>query len=314
VKDSRGNIIYYDGTFEDITARKQAEEALRESESRFRAFIEQAPVAIGVFDLTGIGLYANDKFAETLGLQSAEEVVGRPAFEYFVPQFREESKERTRRRLQGLPVPAEYESIALRADGSEFPVQLAVAPIHLASGTVSIAFLIDLTERKRTEQALRESEARHRTILQTAMDGFWVVDMQGRILEVNETYCRMSGYSERELLAMTISDLEVSESPDQVAAHIQKLIAAGEDRFETRHRRRDGSVYQVESSTQYRAAEGGRVVAFLRDITARKQAEEALRESESRFRALSENSLSGIYIIEDGRLQYVNLALTRIFG
>ena len=140
--------------------------------------------------------------------------------------------------------------------------------------------VLDITERKRAEEALRESEERHRTILQTAMDGFWLVDTQGRLLEVNETYCRMSGYSEQELLAMRIPDLEAIETADDTAARIQKIMAQGEDRFESRHRRKDGSIFDVEVSVQYRPAEGGRLVAFLRDITERKRAEEELRAKE----------------------------------
>ncbi|MEI7989255.1 MAG: PAS domain S-box protein, partial [Chloroflexota bacterium] len=88
-RDEQGKVLYYDGTVEDISARKKAENMLRESESRFRAFVEQAPVAIGVFNLNGNGMYANRKFIEILGLESFEDMVGRPAFEYFAPQFRE---------------------------------------------------------------------------------------------------------------------------------------------------------------------------------------------------------------------------------
>jgi PAS domain S-box-containing protein len=148
---------------EELRERKKAEEAVRESESRFRAFMEQAPVAIGVFNSQGTGLYANAKFAETLGLASTEEAIGRPAVDYFAPQFREESEERTRRRLQGLPVPAEFESIAVRSDGAEFPVHLAVAPIQLAGESASIAFLTDTTERiaAEAEKTRLEAQLRH---------------------------------------------------------------------------------------------------------------------------------------------------------
>ena len=133
-------------------------------------------------------------------------------------------------------------------------------------------------ERYGIDAALRESEKRHRTILQTAMDGFWLTDMQGRLLEVNEAYCRMSGYSAQELLARRIPDLEADETDDQTAAHIQKTMAQGEDRFESRHRRKDGSIFDVEISVQYQAAKDGRMVAFLQDITERKRAEVALRQ------------------------------------
>ena len=144
-----------------------------------------------------------------------------------------------------------------------------------------------ITDRKRAEEALRASEERHRTIIETAMDGFWQVDTEGRLLEVNETYCRMSGYSMQELLTMRISDLEASESADDTANRIHKIVAQGEARFESRHRRKDGTIFDVEVSAQNRPDQGGRLVTFLRDITARRQAERALQESEARLRDIT---------------------------
>ena len=131
-------------------------------------------------------------------------------------------------------------------------------------------------QRQQAKMALQMSDEWHRTILQTAMDGFWMVDMQGNLLEVNQTYCRMSGYSEQELLGMRISDLESDEIAAETAAHIQKVLAQGEDRFESRHRRKDGSSFDVEISVQYRVDQGGRMAAFLRDVTERKQAQAKL--------------------------------------
>jgi PAS domain S-box-containing protein len=154
------------------------------------------------------------------------------------------------------------------------------------------------SERKQVEVALRASEEWQRTILQTAMDGFWMADPQGRLLEVNETYCRMSGYSEQELLAMRIPDLEITESADDTAAHIRKLMAQGEERFESRHRRKDGSFFYVEVSVQYRPKDGGRFVAFLRDITERKRVENALKESEEKFRTIFDRASDGILIAD----------------
>jgi PAS domain S-box-containing protein len=137
---------------------------------------------------------------------------------------------------------------------------------------------LDITERKQAEAALRESEQQHRTILETAMNGFWLTDIQGNLLEVNETYCRMSGYTEQELLSMRIPDLESKETVNDTASHIQKIIEQGEDRFESRHRRKDGSFFEIEASVQYRAEEGGRFVAFIQDITARKQTEDEIKK------------------------------------
>jgi CheY-like chemotaxis protein len=89
----------------------------------------------------------------------------------------------------------------------------------------------------------------------------------------------MSGYSEKELLAMRVPDLAASETVDQIAARIQKIMAQGKDRFETRHHHKDGRIYDVEVSIQYRSTDGGQLVVFLHDITERKHAEEQLRQA-----------------------------------
>ncbi len=133
-------------------------------------------------------------------------------------------------------------------------------------------------DRLRAQQVLRSRDEVHRMVLHTAMDGFWRVDPQGRLLEVNESYCRMSGYPEEALLAMAITDLEDAQSSGAVADYIQRIMSAGELRFESRHRRRNGSLFDVEVSVQYKPEEGGRFIAFIRDITLRKT-QEAERET-----------------------------------
>ena len=142
-------------------------------------------------------------------------------------------------------------------------------------------------ERKRVQEALQASEERHRTILQTAMDGFWLVNGQGRLLEVNETYCRMSGYSKQELLTMHITGLETKEAADETAVHMKEIVAKGEDRFESRHHRKDGSIFDVEVCVQYSLVDGGRFVVFIQDITERKRAEQELIRSQQELRRLS---------------------------
>lgn len=118
--------------------------------------------------------------------------------------------------------------------------------------------LTDITDRKHAEAALKESAEEHRSILQTAMDGFWLADVEGRLLEVNESYCRMSGYSERELLRMCISDLDADMTPHDAASHMKRISVRGGDRFESRHRRKNGTFFDVEVSVQYRKESGGR--------------------------------------------------------
>jgi len=141
-------------------------------------------------------------------------------------------------------------------------------------------------EKATAAEQLLASEEQHRIILQMATDAIWRVDLQGRLLEVNEAYCRMSGYSKQELLAMRMADLEADRINPVTAAHLQKAIAQGEDRFMTRHCRKNGDDLDVEISIQYRSSSTGQFVVFIHDITEHKRAEETLhRQAEDlRFR------------------------------
>jgi len=140
----------------------------------------------------------------------------------------------------------------------------------------------NITERKLTEE-------KHRIILATTLDGFYVVDLDVRLLEVNDSYCKMVGYTREELLKISIPDIEAIETPEESAQHMKKIVAQGYDFFETQHQRKDGKIIDVEVSANYIDVEGGQVVVFVRDITERKQAEQALIESEGKYRTLVEN-------------------------
>ena len=151
--------------------------------------------------------------------------------------------------------------------------------LDFIKGFIEIIAGIGLRQLKEieTKNILLEKEDRHRAIIQTAIDGFWINDTQGNLLEVNETYCKMSGYTMEELLKMKISDLEANEIATDTDAHLQKVISKGHDRFESKHRRKDGSLFDVEVNVQYRQSEGGQCVVFINDISERKLSEEAVK-------------------------------------
>jgi PAS domain S-box-containing protein len=163
---------------------------------------------------------------------------------------------------------------------------------------------------------VRESEERHRVMLKTIMDGFFRTNMQGRILEVNETYCRMSGYSEQELLTMQIADIEAVHTAEMIAANIRKTVELGPNRFESVHRRKDGSLFYVEISAQYQPIAGGQAVVFVRDITDRKRGEQALRQSEAYLAEAQRLSHTGSWAFDLASNKYVYLSeeCFRIFG
>jgi len=118
------------------------------------------------------------------------------------------------------------------------------------------------------------------TILRTALDGFWVTDREGRLVDVNPAACDMLGYSRDELLRMRVDELEVESAEPGAPHHPGPHRASGVGRFEARHRRKDGRVIDVEISAQFLPVRGGRFVTFIRDVTARRVAEEQLRQSQ----------------------------------
>ena len=130
-----------------------------------------------------------------------------------------------------------------------------------------------LVEQRTSE--LLESEARSWSILQVALDGFWIIDREGKILNVNSAYCRMSGYSSKELMQMTVQGLETIETDDETLAHIQSVIEGESARIETVHRRKDGNLLYIDLVAQNLPGSEDKLFAFIRDITEQKQAEKA---------------------------------------
>lgn len=128
-------------------------------------------------------------------------------------------------------------------------------------------------------ESLSKSYEAYQCILKTTSDGFMHVNASGSLINVNDSYAKISGYSVEELLAMQITDLETAESNDETAEHIKHIIAAGGDMFETKHRRKDGSFWDVEISCSYLSTESGSILAFMRDISERKRTQESLTAS-----------------------------------
>jgi len=166
-----------------------------------------------------------------------------------------------------------------------------------------------------TNKELFYQEKNFKTILNSALDGFYLVNIEGQILYANDVYCSMIGYSCEELLNMEIKDIEGVESEEVIKERIQRISEKGSERFETKHKRKDGGFIFIEASVHYLKDEQGKLSVFVRDITERSRAEARLRESEERFRTLVENSTMGLYrTTPDGRIQLANPALVRMLG
>lgn len=131
----------------------------------------------------------------------------------------------------------------------------------------------ELLERKWAEASRQDSYDAMKAILNTTLDGYWLTDSQGHLLDVNPAYCQLSGYTREELLGLRIPDIDFLENPDDTAERMLRIIRSHGSKFEARHRRKDGSIWDVEVSATFQDVAGGQFVAFLRDISARKAAE-----------------------------------------
>jgi len=159
-------------------------------------------------------------------------------------------------------------------------------------------------ECQQTKDTLLENkEERFRIMIRASLDGFWITDVRGRFLEVNNAYCQLMGYSQEELLNMGISDVDVTEDAQDIVWHTNKVIETGNDRFEARHRCKDGRLLDIAISASYGDLNGGEIYYFLHDITERKQVEAELKLSGQILNSISDT----VFLFDhDGNFVYLN--------
>ncbi|MCC7449230.1 MAG: PAS domain S-box protein [Anaerolineae bacterium] len=290
----------------DITERKQTEQILQESRQRYKALVDSIDGIVWEVDLISSQFTFVSQYAEKMLGYPVEQWLADPHLWINIihPDDRKQAFGQSfasTKRLQ------DYESAyrVVAADGRTVWVHNTVSVILDQGQPVALRGLMtNITAIKQAEEALRASEEQTRMILRTAMDGFWMVDMQGHILTVNEAYCRMTGYTIQELTQMSIQDINVLERSEQIVQHIQSMRVAGSDRFEVRHRCKNGQLIDLEISARY-LPQMDCLATFMHDITERKRAEETLRESEARLRMLT-NQVPAVLWTVDRHLRFTS--------
>jgi diguanylate cyclase (GGDEF)-like protein/PAS domain S-box-containing protein len=200
---------------------------------------------------------------------------------------------------------ASFEAVHVRRDGKHIPVEMHIRLIEHQGKLFTLNICRDISDRK-------QKEIEYQTIVQMSNDGFWIASAKdARIIDTNDAYCHMVGYTRDELLNMHIFDLEALESPEETAVHIKKLTATGHDSFETKHRHKDGRLIEIEASVSYLDIRSGVFFVFVRDISARKHNENELKLAASVFNA---SSASIVITDEQNYIVSVNPAFTNITG
>jgi PAS domain S-box-containing protein len=300
----------------DVTERQHTDELLRHNEARLNEAQRLARVGSWELDLRNNHVSWTDEIYRLFELD--KELFG-ASYEAFLDAIHPDDREAVNvAYTQSLKEHSPYTIVhRLRmADGHIKWVEERGNTDFAEDGTplVSRGTVQDITERHDLEQELRSlneeleqrvaersaelyyQNQRNEAILHTTMDGFVATDIQGHILHVNPAYCAMQGYTEEELLQLSVPDIEANENPKEVATHMAQLAKHGHDRFETRHRRKDGTTTDVEISLNLvKVDDKDLVYAFVRDISERKQAEQALiqaRDEAERANAAKSDFLS----------------------
>ncbi len=273
----RGDIASFARVLEVFAARagselgrREALSALRERERHLKVLFDEAADAIYVSDLDGNLVEVNPQASKMTGY-TEEELLALNVIDVDANiQTLVELSEFFKTVMAGEPVT--FETRHRRKDGSVFPVEVRATKLETVNGTKILGIARDIAERL-------ERQIRYEHILKTTMDGFWLLDQTGKLIDANAAAADMLGYSRDELLKLTIRDIDAIETEDDTRRRTVEVKSQGYAQFETKHRRKDGSLFDVEMSVSYLGPEDRTMVAFARDITERKRAAEALYEA-----------------------------------
>lgn len=284
-------------SMQDLTARREAELSLQESEQRYRQLVEMAPYGIGIHQ-DGRVVFANPAAARLLKAESPQELLGLSIEDIVHPDGIQEAMDRIRRMLAGETGMYPTEDRYVCRDGSVVPVEVIAAPFTFNGRPAIQVIAQDITERKRAEEALYQQVERTRRLLESTLDGYLLADEAGNILDANPAYCAMSGYTREELCQMRIRELEATLNEEQIRERISLVVQHGRVRFETRHRCKDGRVIILDASlTVFTDVPGKTLIgAFVRDITAQKQLLAHLQDSQAMLTTAEEMASLGSWV------------------
>ena len=318
MKDSNGKPVGFRGIVADITERKLAEEALRKSEKQYRTLIKNAGEAIIVAQ-DGIFKFANPKGEELYG-RSQEELASRPLTDFIHEEDRDMVRKRHKRRLGGEEPPMTYPFRIINKAGDTKWVQLSAALFSWKNKPAVLCYMTDITDRKRAEEDARAHAQRLALHVKYTPLGVIEWDLDFKATEWNTAAATIFGYSRHEALGRHAADLVI---PDSALKHVDLIWSAliegkGGTRSTNENKTKGGEIRVCDwYNTTLIDPEGAiiGVASLVQDITEQKQAEEALRKSEEKYRTVLEANPDPVVVYDkEGKVTYMNPAFTRVFG
>lgn len=300
----------------DITDLKKTEHKLIESEEKYRNLINNLTEIIAVIDSSGNLLYISPQVMDILGYRP-EDIIGKNSLKFIHPSDNRISQE-IFRTAWSKREHFYYEFRILNKNGEYVYVSASGKVLKIGGEDRIYTAITDISERKESEQKVQESEEKFRSIFEQAAVGIAQISISGKYLNVNQRFCDLLGYSKEELLTKTFQEITHADDLQEDLKYLGKMLS-GELKtlsIEKRYIKRDGSTVWVNLFIAILFKQNGEpnyLISVAEDITARKKAEEALIESEDKFRTIAEQTFMGILIVQDDNVSYVNEALLNTF-
>jgi PAS domain S-box-containing protein len=303
----------------DTMDQLATKEALRESRESFKALAENANDGVLIAVGGGVHVYANRRASEITGYSIAE-LLKTSIEDLAAPDEIKNLMEKFRKRISGKNIPNQYETVIIHKDGRSVPIEITAAKTIWHGQPAIIVIIRDITELKRMEVELKERETKLCQLVDNTTDWVWTIDLEGCYTYSNPAIYNLLGYRTNEIIGTTTFPLIHPYDEPFVRDMLKQCIdlKVGWHNVPIRWLHKDGSVHLFESSASPLVNAEEQITGFSgidRDITERKKAENALRESEAKFRLIADNTADSIWIFDmDMHLQYISPSVKKMKG
>jgi len=317
VRDAAGRVQRLRGTLQDVTERRLGERQLRESAERDRLLWQTSADVVLIVGEDNLVRFCNPAIEPVLGWRP-DEVIGQPLTMLQPEPLREAHRRGFARYLATGERRLDWRAVeiaALHRDGREIPVELSFSDMQMDGHRIFAAFMRDVSQRVQQQQALQRSEERYRRIVQTADEGIWMIAADATTTFVNPKMARLLGYEVAEMLGHSMYDFMDERARADAEENMRRRARGISEQHDFRLSRKDGSDLWTAMSTSPIVDAEGRIagaLAMVTDITERRRAEEALRQSEERFRSLTVLS-SDLYWEQDEQFRFTQVVGGRAF-